>query len=577
MSDTSDLKRTLTRRMAGLKSYRDEWDPLFRDLAAYIAPGRARFYSGEGRGQRLRGKIIDSTGSRAHRTLQSGMYTGISSPARPWFRLTTADHDLNEFQPVRQYLSQVGKRMMAMLAASNIYNALHTGYGDIGQFGVMCAILEDDSVSVLRATPLVMGQYWLGTDERGIVDTMFRKEEMTVEQIVGAFVYQGNPSGDPDWSVVSDSIRALWDRNQTGSRIEICHGIYPRTDRDPDLRDAKNKPFASVYWEAGSTDDRVLRISGYDSNPILAPRWDVTGNDIYARGPGEVALGDIKQLQAQQRDKGMTIQLGYKPPYNLPTSAANSAFSLMPGARNYIDDPGGGIARPAIVAPGGVGELVADIRETQNRIEQAFFADVFLMISRMEGIQPRNQLEMAERKEEKLQALGPVLDRLHFELLRPLITRSYFAMARDGRLPPAPEELEGIEMKIDYISILAQAQKAIATSGIERLWSFAGSLASAKPEVLDKLDEDQAIDEYGDNLGVAPSLIRSDRDAEAIRQGRQQEQGQARMAQQLAALAPAAKDGAAAAKMLSEAGAEAGLAVDEAPAADLAAQLGRIG
>ena len=67
------------------------------------------------------------------------------------------------------------------------------------------------------------------------------------------------------------------------------------------------------------------------------------------------------------------------------------------------------------------------------------------------------------------------------------------------------------------------AQKGIATAGIEKLWGFAGNIAAVRPDILDKLNPDQTIDEYASALGVSPKIIVSDEDVAKGRQAKQQE------------------------------------------------------
>lgn len=120
--------------------------------------------------------------------------------------------------------------------------------------------------------------------------------------------------------------------------------------------------------------------------------------------------------------------------------------------------------------------------------------------------------------------------------MNPLIDRTFAIMQDKGLLPPPPQELSGADLRIEYISVLAQAQKAVATSGVERFAGFVGNLAAVKPDVLDKFDTDQAVDEYADALGVSPRIVRSDDDVAKIRQARA-EQEQAAQAAQMAQVA----------------------------------------
>ena len=172
----------------------------------------------------------------------------------------------------------------------------------------------------------------------------------------------------------------------------------------------------------------------------------------------------------------------------------------------------------------------------------------------MQGIQPRNVEEIASRNEEKLTQLGPVIERVNGEKLQVAIDRTFAIMARKRLLPPAPPQLQGIPVKVDFVSILAQMQRMVGLGQIERTVSFVGSLAAQFPEASDRLDIDAVIDDYADRAGAPPSIIRSVKDAQALRQARQQDEQNAK----LAALAQPMQRGADAARLLSEAAQNAG-------------------
>jgi hypothetical protein len=99
-------------------------------------------------------------------------------------------------------------------------------------------------------------------------------------------------------------------------------------------------------------------------------------------------------------------------------------------------------------------------------------------------------------------------------------------------------ELEGQDLKVEFVSMLAQAQRAVGLGGIDRLLGTVGGIAQLKPEVLDKLDTDQMVDAYSEMLGVDPDLIVADENVAMIRQERAQQMA----AQQQAAAAPAMAD-----------------------------------
>lgn len=537
------LRNYHERRLTALKSRRSYWDDHWSEIAKYIAPTRYRRNVNDIKGRPDRSKIVDSTQLLSLRTLSSGMHSGITSPARPWFRLTTFDPDMREYAPVKTYLSKAEAMMREVFQASNIYKAFHYGYGDLGAFGQSCGILVEDDRRVVRMLQLTHGSFWLARNEYGEADTLYRQLYWSCEKIVGRFGYEN----------CSDTVKRCYDRGDYDEPYIINHAIEPRRDRERGKIDAKNKPFLSNYWEDGAgRSEKMLQESGFDRNPIIAPLWEAVADDDYGTGPGMEALPDVKQLQVMQIRKGETVDKKVRPPMVGPMSLKNNPVSTMPGSITYVDDPNGRSYRAAIDVNLSVTELREDIRETQNRVDRAFYADLFLMLSQMDGIQPRNQFEIAERKEEKLLALGPVLENIYGGQLAPVIDQTFNIMAGRGMFGPPPAEIEEQELKIEYISMLAQAQKAVGTGAIERVFSFAGSVAGAKPEVLDKLDADQAIDVYADLVGADPSVIVPDDKVKQTRENRAQQMQQQAMAEQAPAMAQAARQGAEAARVLSE-------------------------
>lgn len=536
------------RRLEELKRVRQPWETIWQPLADYIEPTRLRL-TNKDEGATSRAKIIDSTGTFSLRTLQSGMHSGLTSPARPWFRLTTFDTDLKDFAPVKEWLSQVEMRMREVFQSSNLYTSFHTGYGDLGQFGQAVSIMSEDDKEVIRMQSMIHGRFWIARDEKGRLTTLYRQFRWSVVRIIGYFGYD-------KVKAISSTIASAYDNGKYDDIYDVYHAIEPRLNRDQSKPDKANKPFLSNYWidaSKGGVSDGLLRESGFDENPLIGPAWELVGEDHYALAPGMVALGDVKMLQLEQQRKLEAIDKLVRPPMTGPTSMRNNPASLLPGALTLVDDPTGKGYRPAMEVNLRLAELAQDIRDTQDRIRQAFYADLFLMLSNMEGIQPRNTFEIAERKEEKLLALGPVLENIYNSQLEPTIERTFAILMRRGELPPAPAEVQGKDLKIEYTSMLAQAQKAVATGALERGVAFIGQISAVKPDVLDKLDADEAVDQYWDMLGAPPATLVPDDEIKKVRDARAQKQQMADNAAMMSAVAPAAKQGADAAAVLADA------------------------
>ena len=149
--------------------------------------------------------------------------------------------------------------------------------------------------------------------------------------------------------------------------------------------------------------------------------------------------------------------------------------------------------------------------------------------------------EVVERHEEKLVLLGPVLQRINVELLDPLLDDVFEYALEAGLLPEPPEALAGEEREVEYISLLAQAQQAVAASSLERVMGFAGNLVAVFPEIVDGIDSDAALRQYANILGTSPDVIISDEELQAKRQARAEEQQQMQAMQQAGQLAQGAK------------------------------------
>jgi hypothetical protein len=155
----------------------------------------------------------------------------------------------------------------------------------------------------------------------------------------------------------------------------------------------------------------------------------------------------------------------------------------------------------------------------EARISETYFVDLFLAITNMRGIQPRNELEISERNGERLLQLGPVLESIQGEFQEPLIDDTFDKVIENDLLPEPPQELQGQALRISYISTLAQAQKAVEIGGIEQLAAFIGALRENGFENAgDKLEVDNAIDAYADAIGTPSRVVVPTEDAEQTRE-----------------------------------------------------------
>lgn len=485
-------------RWGQLKSERASWWAHWQEITTYLLPRNGRYFvQDRDKGWRRHNNIYDNTGTRSLRVLGAGMMAGATSPARPWFRLATADPELNKYQPVKVWLDDTTRRMQMVFQRSNTYRAMHQMYEELGAFGTASSIVLPDFNNIIHHYPLTTGEYCIATNYQGAVNTLYREYEKTVAEVVQEFGREN----------CSTTVRNMFDRGSLDAWVPIIHAIEPRADRDTRKRDNMNMPFASYHFEVGGDNNKFLRESGFKMFPALAPRWATAGGDIYGNSPGMEALGDIKQLQHEQLRKAQAIDYQVKPPLQVPTSMKNRDVETLPGGVSFVDanSPTGGI-RSAFEVNLNLQYLLNDIQDCRDRVRGAFYADLFLMLANATDTR-MTATEVAERHEEKLLMLGPVLERLHNELLSPLIDMTFTRMVEAGVLLPPPPELQGMELSVEFVSMLAQAQRAIGTNSVDRFVGNLGVVANMKPEVLDKFNSDAWADAYADMLGVDPNIL----------------------------------------------------------------------
>ena len=536
MTGNADIRSHCEQRLALMKSIRTDYEAETEQIARFAQPARSRFLRNSkdqngGRRRMWNKTLFDPHGIEAFRTLTNGMTSGLSSASRPWFTLKLTDDAAMQANGVRAWLSDVERRLYAFFASTNFYAAAKSGYGEMGLFGTEGCVMVEHPTAGAVCHALTFGEYWIGLSDALTPDTLYRVCPMSVKQAVETF-----------GEACSPVIRSLYDRSQYEAPVEIYHAIEPDPHYNPMQFGAK--PWRSVYWDPSDRSDTVLRLSGYHEQPFWAPRWDVVGGDTYGVSPGMEALPALRELQMQAKRRNEAIDQMVKPEKIAPP---NVRLTGEPGRVVAA----AGVDRDQIFIPyqmpsQAVAAIGEEMDKCRRQIDSLAFADLFNAITNMAGIQPRTVEEIAARNEEKLTQLGPVIERVANEKLQVAIERGFGILHRGGFLPPVPPALSEKQLNVEFVSILQQMQRMVGLGQIERVVGFVGNLAAVHPDALDKIDFDEAIDEYGYRAGAPARLIRPAREVAALRKARAE---QAATAQTLAAM-PAMKAGADAARLL---------------------------
>ncbi len=506
--------QALSRRHDALLRRRAPWDAAWQSLADHFLPTRCRLnpqVDAAEEGPMLNRGLVDATGILAMRTLAAGLQGGLTSPARPWFRLSLDDADLARSRPGQAWLDEVANRMRTVFQRSNFYNAMHTMYGELGTFGTAFVFELADPQHGFRFIPLCAGEYALDCDATRRVDTVFRRSAMTLRQIVQAF----GPSALPE------TLREAARRNPE-ERRNVIQAVYPRENTQHGLADASRMPVASVYWLEGRDGNRhALKVSGFRSFPGFGPRWDVAGNDVYGRSPAMDALPDCRMLQQMGVTTLKAIHKAVDPPMSVAAGLRSVGLDLTPGGVNYVDSAPGQspqAATPLLQINPDLATARKAMESVQDQIRKGLYNDLFKLI--LDGRSGVTASEIAAREEEKLVLVGPVLERLHDELFIPLMDRTFECMRELDMLPPCPPELAGRRLRVEFVSLLAQAQKLVGINAADQYMALTLKASSAWPEALDTLNVDHLLDNYAESLGLPVSLTRSPEERQQLRAAR---------------------------------------------------------
>lgn len=549
-------------RSKGLHARRSPWEAGNREVARFTL----RQLSGYVSGKASSGTRMDSGGvranpavqannglyngraTRAHRILSNGLSSGLSSPSTPWFKFDASDPGLRTVHDVRLWLDAVTEIVRSFLHRTNAYEAMQQGYRELAWSGSEATIFAPHWNYGGVGYNLTWGSYCFGSDDGLRIDTLVRDVPMTLGNVVSMM-----GGKDQAKKVVSKATRNLIDNDKWEHHIPVKNLIEPNTDRVYGRIDKTNKPYRSIYWEEGaeavSDNDGILKVDGFDRRPFATPRWETQGFDPYAWGPAFDALPDSRKLQLQEIRLQATMDYVARPPVQAPVTSRNDGLNLIPGGISFTaaTDMNAGARAIWQVPPNAIQYISQDISgRTEPAIDDAMFVPLFKAITEMPGVQPRNVEEIARRHEEQLAQLGPVTDRVQTEKLSVMVMQAFSICSDAGMIPPVPEAMDGQSLKLEFISILAQAQRTIGLASIERAVGFVGNLSATRPAVLDLVDFDETVREYWERLGVPARTLNSAEKVAADREAQAQAQQQERMA----AAMPAVQQGAEAAALL---------------------------
>ena len=537
MADIKELKQYV----AHLENLRAARLTVWRDLRATVLPHRGIF---PGDTDSARAKLTAALDTYNNAPLQSlrrgaaGLVSAMTPAALPWFRLGFTMDELEEVTGARQWLDAVEREIGKSLHTSGFYQEIHIADEECLGFGCMLTYLgmeetlDGDGMYVDEPHYLCCpcGTYSVGLTNRGELTGVARHILFTVSELDKRFGKEK----------LSKGIQKLVAK-EPYTTVDVVHVVRQRQAYNPKKINNLNMPYESFFFEASG--EQILQESGYREMPYFFTRWE-KGTTLYGHGPGDHALGEIKTLNAMERKVLIGLDKTIDPPMRTP-GGYRKRLNTNPGATNPINS-----MEPSAVAPlyeVGFMQGIAAVQQKIERIEQRvddillgrLFADPFLQ-EIPKGV---TATAILAKRQQDAQMMGPAVASYNPHVLIPTIMRLKSLLDEAGRLPPLPPQLEQLGkmprvlLKVEFVSPLAQAMRADTGDSTRTIIGDVVNLAGAKPEVLDKIDFDQAVDEMARAAGVPGSIIRSDDDVAAMRKQRAEDQATEMQRQQMMQMA----------------------------------------
>ena len=456
--------------------------------------------------------LYDTTSINSADILASGIANTLTPPTGKWFALKTIDQKLMANTGVSTFLQEVSEEVYYTLNRSNFYSQNTTFYKGSGVYGTAVMLSEKDPVDLIRFYDMPIRQCCLVDDARGRVQEYYLQYNYTAYQAVTRF-------GEEK---VSEKIRKAYRLGHSNDKYEFCLHIAPRHERDPSKDDAVNMPFKAVWVDVD--DKKIMKESGFESSPCVTHRFYTRSGSPYGYSPTMKALPNFRWLNAMAKTQMRVAMKQSDPPIALPNKAFLLPPNMNPSALNYYN--ANKMSKDAIFEFGNAGNFQINelmMQKKEQDIRDAMFTDVFLAFQNI--TKQMTVPEVMQKVSEKMTLLGPAVQRYMGDFLAPIIQRTIAVLAEAKKLPKKiPDKLmKNPAYEIEFTSALALAQKSSDINSMSTALTFVQSLQPYYPEVLDKINPDEIVNEVWGITGAHAKALRGDKEVQEIRMSRAME------------------------------------------------------
>lgn len=507
----ADLKKV----MSGLQSeYESKHLTLHKEVATYTYPNGGYFddeHDPSTHGDKRTDEIYDSIASIATRVATSGIASGLTPQTSRWGAWKPEDKDLMELTGVREWADEVTEKDFHIMSRSNFYKEQLKFYAEAFVFGTACIITDFHPTRWIHCKTLTIGEYYFLEDEWGVPDILYRKLWMQAHEMERKFGLEN----------LSNKVQNAIKQNNTFQWFEVCNVIQP-------VIGWGGFTYESIYFEKTSEKpNEILMETGYFSKPFTIFRWQQIGSEKWGRSPVIEALPDIRTLHTICADKLDALEYMIKGLWAvIDGSVKDFIMRGDPGDINVLKPVPGFNGQPltnistARDFPYAV--VYQEIETIRSRINSILFGDLFQALNALDP--KRTAFEVSAIQDQNQRVLAPVIGNFISDAILPQAERRFDILHRHGAFSEPPQEVIGEELSLEMTSSLSMIQQKVSTVAMEQLAGFVGSLVQQQPDIIDKIDYDQSVDEYSSAINAPGSMVRSDDQVEKIRTKRAEDQ-----------------------------------------------------
>jgi hypothetical protein len=535
--------------------------PLWQTLAENFHVMRADFTRVRSPSEEFASFLMTGRPAMAFRELQNSLSGMLRPRDQQWFHPRTHSEKVNKAPDSRGWLDWAGEvqRRIMYDPRAQFVRSTKEGDGDFCLTGNAIITVDPnrfmDGISYRCWHPRDVA--WGEGADRAINRVDFKWDPEATELLELFKNNTGEYALSPKIAEAAKSVDKL-------RKIKCRRMLIPADDYDMPAAKRGGLGWVSVYIDCEN--ETILEEVATRTMRAVLPRWVTVSNSVIAYSPSAIyALPDARMLQ----EITLTIlEAGQKvvdPPMIAVGEAINGAVNLYAGAITQVDadydEREGEVLRPITLKPEGL-QFAANREEVISKaLDEAFFRN---RIGMPTVTKEMTAFETQKMYEDFIRGALPLFEPVEVEYNAALCSET-FDVARDmgafGSPYDMPQALRGQELRFEFDSPLQQAAERAKIGQFQQSIQIVSEGAQLDPNVRANFDTDKATRDTLGATGGPSEWIRTEDDANAIKQQEAQRQQAAAAAEQMASgadvaskVANAGESAGRAAQMMKQAG-----------------------